>query len=430
MAPQKVLVVVALAIAAVSAKPSWSYVPNRQYNCVGPFCGTVLESMSSGVQAKYAPGVAAAAGNSTTLLFKGTAGRFTYENWSAEVTNATLYDMASCTKVMATTTATAQLYQRGLLSLDMRVSDPSLLGPAFSAHGKRTITIRNLMLHNAGYPPDPEPGYSSVKFPCPNNLMYRPVLDYSCDQIIYEHLLHNQTLIHKPGEVYVYSDLSMITMMFVIGKIVRTNQLVPVANFPPTCANASSLICNFHAFVAVSVFQRYGMPNSAFAPDNTILIVPQWYSSNYHHEWVNGYVSDQNAYALGGISGHAGLFSNVEDCITLLSVWMFGTHPDSLNATTIALFIKQANATQSSRALGWDTNSQPNPANRSCGTLSPRTFLHVGFTGTQLCGDPERGVFTVLLANGRHPNFDYDGMITYRPIYNTLIQQLVDASKR
>jgi CubicO group peptidase (beta-lactamase class C family) len=138
----------------------------------------------------------------------------------------------------------------------------------------------------------------------------------------------------------------------------------------------------------------------------------------YHHELIRGYVSDQNAYALGGIAGHAGVFTNVYDSMTLLRAWMFNTHPNSLNATTVALWTKVANLTQSSRALGWDTNDQ---SYKWCGTFSKKTYLHIGFTGTELCADPETRVLTVVLANGRYPNYTQDGMIWYRPAINALI---------
>lgn len=221
--------------------------------------------------------------------------------------------------------------------------------------------------------------------------------------------------------MFLYSDLSMITLMFAIGTLVRDNALVPPTSMVAPCFDPTNVVCNFNAFVQINVFQRYGMKATGFVPQNAELCVPQWDDPWYHHELIKGYVSDQNAYALGGISGHAGVFTNVEDALKLMKVWLFATDPAQLNATTIALWTKVANLTQSSRALGWDTNDQ---AYRWCGTFSDRTFLHIGFTGTELCADPEIGVLTVMLANGRYPDYNQDGMIAYRPAFNQLIHDL------
>jgi serine-type D-Ala-D-Ala carboxypeptidase len=399
-------------------------VPLTVYSCKAPFCDGVPPNLTAGIIGHAAPGIVVGATNSPTgaPLVIAAAGRYTYDAWDAEVTNETLWDMASCSKIMATTTAAAILYQRGLLGLDEKLSSPRLLGPDFSNQGKENITVRNCLLHNAGYPPDPNPGYSSPIFPCPQNAYYHPGQEFSCDNIILNNLLYNQTLINTPGDVFVYSDLSMITMMFAIGKIVMDEQLIaPTTSFPAVCNDRTNLVCNFNAFVQLEVFDALGMTSTSYIPTNSELTTPQWNDPWYHHELIKGYVSDQNAYALGGVAGHAGVFTNVKDAMTLVSAWLFNTHPEMLNSTTTALWTKVANLTQSSRALGWDTNDQ---SYRWCGSFGNKTFLHIGFTGTELCADPELGVLTVVLANGRYPDYHNDGMISYRPAINTLLHDL------
>lgn len=399
-------------------------VPLTTYACQGAFCSRVPPNLTAGILGHAAPGVVIGATNSAAgaPLIIAAAGRYTYDTWDAEVTNETLWDMASCTKIMATTTAAAILYQWGYLGLDEKISSPKLLGPGFSAQGKENITVRNCLLHNAGYPGDPNPGYSSPIFPCPQNAFYHPGQEFTCDQIIHDNLMYNQTLINPPGEVFVYSDLSMITLMFAIGKLVRDEGLIPATTpFPPVCNDRTNLVCNFNAFVQLEVFEAFGMANTQYIPQNAELTPPEWYDPWYHHELIKGYVSDQNAYALGGVAGHAGVFTNVHDAMTLVKAWLFNTHPNKLNATTTGLWTKVANLTQSSRALGWDTNDQ---AYTWCGTFSKKTFLHIGFTGTELCADPEIGVLTVVLANGRYPDYQQDGMIAYRPAINALLHDV------
>eukprot|EP00662_Eupelagonemidae_sp_cell21_P044550 gene44550-48315_t len=112
---------------------------------------------------------------------------------------------------------------------------------------------------------------------------------------------------------------------------------------------------------------------------------------------LQGEVEDGNSYMLGGVSGHAGLFSSVSD-VERLALALLSPTDAFLNATTVRLFTAVRNATQSRRALGWDTNSS------LCGDgFPPTTFTHTGYTGTQLCVDPVHGRYTVLLTNRVYP---------------------------
>ena len=106
----------------------------------------------------------------------------------------TLFDLASLTKIFATTTMTALLYQRGFLDLDTPIGDPSLLGTRFNNNGKDGITVRNCLLHNAGFPPDPVPNWNQAAFPCPETNRTFPQENFSCRSIIYDAVL-NQSLV-------------------------------------------------------------------------------------------------------------------------------------------------------------------------------------------------------------------------------------------
>ena len=121
-------------------------------------------------------------------------------------------------------------------------------------------------------------------------------------------------------------------------------------------------------------------------------------------------VSDGNAFSLGGVAGHAGVFADVGPLHALLGQLLFapaapGTRAGiGVNDTTARLFTRVANASFSSRALGWDTNAPG--SYRGCGRMSAATFTHTGYTGTQLCADPGRGLATVLLTNRVYPRAD------------------------
>jgi CubicO group peptidase (beta-lactamase class C family) len=420
-----VVAFVAMAALLVAGEP-----PATIYSCVGSSqncqnATTFLQNAHSSrmVAALNGAYATAAARNGSYSELVASAGRFTYDVNSATSTNETSFDMASCSKIMGATTAIAQLYQAGNIALDEIVATERLLGTNFAAQGKGSITIRNLLLHNAGFPPDPNPGYSSPIFGCPQTKFYHPGQDFTCDDKIFNNLVHNQTLVYPTGSQFIYSDLSFITAMFVVGRVVQRDGLVADADYPPVCFDQKhNKVCSFYAYVDKFVFKRYGLNSTSYIPTSPLNTPPAWESVGYHHGLVMGYVSDQNAYALGGISGHAGVFSTVGDALKFMKVWMNVEDPAMLNATTVALFTKVANLTQSSRALGWDTNDQPAPA---CGNLSKKTFFHIGYTGTQFCGDPENGIMTVLLGNGRYPNYTVDNTIILRPEYNTLVLSLL-----
>ena len=203
---------------------------------------------------------------------------------------ATRFDMASCTKVLATTSAVARLYQMGLLPLDTRVGD--VLGARFDAHGKRDITVRNCLLHNAGFAPDPRPFWSTAAFGCPETAHAHPVLSMSCQHAVFESLL-NQTLINPIGAKYVYSDLSFITLMYVVGHVVREHALVPPNSMHPgVCKRIGrwlrpvDLVCHFEAFVRTAVMPGLNAPQANYWPSDAADCAPTTNDTTYRHTVV------------------------------------------------------------------------------------------------------------------------------------------------
>jgi len=269
-----------------------------------------------------------------------------------------------------------------------------------------------LLLHDAGYPPDPIPGYSEIDFPCPENKLYHPKEVFDCQRNIYNSLME-QKLINPVGGVYVYSDLSMITAMYVVGHLAQKLQKVSrnelrsacIENLDPNSPEIAQ--CYYEAFVKKYILIPKSMTQSSFLPDKSEWndIAPTWDDDVFRHRVIQGQVSDENSYSLGGIAGHAGLFSSARDAITLASSLMWAPVSSSfVNKTTALYFTTIYNVTQSSRALGWDTNNYQQNTYRGCGNLSPTTWTHTGYTGTQICGDPVRKIVTVLLTNRCYPN--------------------------
>ena len=421
--------------------------------------------LSDAVRTHSFPGAVALVGGADGVIYAHAVGAHTYAaDAPAMSIEDTLFDMASVTKVIATTTATMLLYQRGLLSLDTPLVE--LFGAPFAALDPRKAdgTVRNLLLHNYGWPPDPTPvSFCAPSYGCPESRVEPPqkrALNFSCQPQILASLL-TQKLVTPPGEVFVYSDISMISQMFVVGNVARRNVLVRDDDLLPACvartntassatgnngakrraATATTITdidqCYYEAFVRLHVFAPTLLTSSlagnaatfmGFRPPMNLWprCAPTWNDTStgfpgecvapFRERLLQGEVCDGNAYAMGGVAGHAGLFAAAPELHALLSALLYapaGAAPSSrlgVNKTTAKLFTTVHNVTQSSRALGWDTNNYAANTYRGCGNLSSVTFTHTGYTGTQLCADPAalggRGVMTVLLTNRVYPNAD------------------------
>ncbi|NOZ75143.1 MAG: serine hydrolase [FCB group bacterium] len=284
-----------------------------------------------------------------------------------------IFDLASITKVIATTSAAMKLVESGQLNLDQPVVDilPDFIGstPEQSALKSR-VTIRHLLTHTAGLPPF----RAFYKMPgTPASRM--------------DSVLHTD-LIYPPGDSTVYSDIGMITL----GKIVETITGMTLDQF-----------------TADSIFTPLGMASTGFNPPPTRMrrIVPTEYSAE-EGGFIRGHVHDENAYSLGGVAGHAGLFSTAYDLARFSQMMLNGGILDGeriFRPETIRLFTTPANVVPgSSRCLGWDR-----PEGEASGGiyLSDSSFGHTGFTGTSLWIDPENNCFVILLTNAVHPDRTY-----------------------
>jgi CubicO group peptidase (beta-lactamase class C family) len=289
--------------------------------------------------------------------------------------------------VVSTTTAVAWLYQRGYVHLDDLVS--SHLGQDFARNGKEGITLHHCLLHNAGFAPDPVPWYWDAAFGCPNTATEAPAEDFSClSTLIYDSFL-NETVVTAPGSTYTYSDLSFLALSYVVGTVVTKHGLVDAAQYSDDCKSSGLLLspgvqklCAFEAFVRTHVFLRPTrhssrglrraspgpwMPRTTYLPkpaswDGIAPTLNDTGAGSYTHKRLQGQTADGDTYAMGGLAGHAGVFSTVSDLGEFISYIVgvtMGIVEDEgfLNQTTLRLFTSIHNSSQSSRALGWSTNS-------------------------------------------------------------------------
>eukprot|EP00005_Dracoamoeba_jomungandri_P005380 CAMPEP_0174257498 /NCGR_PEP_ID=MMETSP0439-20130205/6620_1 /TAXON_ID=0 /ORGANISM="Stereomyxa ramosa, Strain Chinc5" /LENGTH=473 /DNA_ID=CAMNT_0015340597 /DNA_START=25 /DNA_END=1444 /DNA_ORIENTATION=+ len=425
--------------------------------------------LEDGVKRQTTPGAVGVVGNKTSLLYFGAVGNYTYgalppnNLHNPPVHPSTLFDLASCSKIVGATTALALLYQQGKVNLDDPVS--LHLGDAFNQHGKEKITILNCLLHNAGYPPDPDPFYYSLEFACPetvppkqdednnNNLVCEnkgacsqdkkknPAEVFTCQEKIYNSLLAQQ-LQYPVGGQYIYSDLSFITLMNVVGSIAKNLGEVTEDQLLPDCvqdANSNATFqCYFEAFCRLKVWPPMEMHHTGFLPRKELwpnCTVAENSTDFYFKGTWQGQVSDENTYAMGGISGHAGVFSTALDLVKYARQWLFANDSTLINTTTSHYFRSVHDPSFSSRALGFNTCRPKVPDEcwtYSCGTLAPTTFMHIGYTGTEVCMDPERQIFTILLTNRVYPtasNHSADAIHTLRYNFNSEVQKIYDESQ-
>ncbi len=312
------------------------------------------------------PGAVLVAGSSDEILYKNSFGFHTYEK--AVPTQVTdIFDLASISKVVGTTSAVMKLYEEGFIDLDDPVRE---FIPEFRKGDKRDITIRHLLTHTAGLPPfkqfylmdgDPQDRLKAV-------------LD--------------SEIVYSPGDSTVYSDIGFITLGKLVEKVSRTT---------------------LDDYLTQNIFRPAGMYRTMYFPiypDSILLsrIVPTEISA-ITSELIHGYVHDENSHSMGGVTGHAGLFSTADDLYRYSKMMLRGGESGRTSVflpETIDLFTRRANVREgSSRCLGWDS-----PSGLASGGvyLSDKSFGHTGYTGTSMWIDPENDVIVILLTNAVHPN--------------------------
>ena len=308
------------------------------------------------VQARGFPGVAIAAGRGGSVVWKKGYGRLDYGSHANRVDpDRTLYDLASLTKVVATTTAVMILYDQGKLRLEDRVGRWI---PEYSYGPKASVTIRDLLTHRAGLP-------SGRALTRPASQARKQVLD--------------APLVLMPGTREIYSDLGPDVLAFIVERVTGER---------------------FDAFVTRRVFRPLGMQSTRFNPPRdwrgrvapTEVAAPRGYA-------LRGEVHDENAWALGGVAGHAGLFSTARDLSIFAQMMLNGgvfRGVRIVSDSTVRLFTTR---TAGWRALGWETCY----GGGSCGHyMSERAYGHTGYAGTSIWIDPDRQSYAIVLTNWVH----------------------------
>ncbi len=334
------------------------------------------------------PGGIVAVGHRGKLALLHPFGKLSYAADAAAVTHETLYDLASLTKVIATTTMAMILVDEKRLDLDARVD--SFL-PLFRGAGKEQVTLRHLLTHSSGLD------------------WWAPLFETLSGQLAYIEHIQAMELVYAPGSDTKYSDLGIILLGEILERVA-----------------GESLEHFFEQRIAAPL----GMTETLFRPGPELLqrIAPTEHDSG-RGRLLRGEVHDENAFALGGVAPHAGLFATAGDLARFVQMLVNGgvfEHRRIISRSTLDLFTHRANLVAGSdRAIGWDTKSAEKS---SAGDFfAASSYGHTGFTGTSIWIDPERRLFLILLTNRVHPTRENNQIRKVRPaLANAVMQALAD----
>ena len=331
-----------------------------------------------------------------TVLLDGL-GRFTYDDHAPAVAPQTIYDLASVTKVVATTAVAMRLCQQGRLDLDTPLGEvlPGFILGRDPAERRRHVRLSHLLAHNSGLP-----GY--VEF-------FRTA---ATPASLLRHCLE-LPLQAEPGARAEYSDPGFI----LLGKALEVVTRVPLAQL-----------------VRRHVLQQFGLRSTGFCPPQAARphIPPTEDDTTFRHRRIQGEVQDENAYVLKGVAGHAGLFSNVPDLLRFAgAILQSGTGAvpaGGLDAAAMGLFeprivdefARRQGPQGSSRALGWDTPSEISSAGRR---FSPHSIGHLGYSGCSLWIDLDAAVAVVLLTNRTWPDRKSQWIREIRPLLHDALRE-------
>ena len=317
----------------------------------------IERAVRDGIARGVFPGAVVIAGRRDTVLLAQGFGHFTWSaNSAAPRPDSTLYDLASLTKVVATTPAVMLLVDAGTVQLDRPVRDYLA---DFQGPGKERVTVRQLLAHTSGLP------------------AYRPFYEAAKDAAALRRLVMEEPLRWTPGSRAEYSDLNGMLLGWIV-EAVSGERL--------------------DGYVRERILAPAGMTETRFLPPRGT-----WRRTAPVGVWrgtpVAGRVHDQNADRLGGVSGHAGLFSTGNDLVRYAQILLRGGRtPACTPLFREGTVVEFTRAAAKGRGLGWemrDTTTADNAGTR----LSAAAYGHTGFTGTSLWIDPERDLFVILLTN-------------------------------
>jgi uncharacterized protein YbbC (DUF1343 family)/CubicO group peptidase (beta-lactamase class C family) len=342
------------------------------------------EAVRASIERHETPGAVVLVGRKGRIVYRKAFGDRALQPQHEAMTVDTIFDLASLTKVVATTTAIMILIERGKLSL----ADPvSLYIPEFAVNGKEHITIEQLMTHRAGLPPDNE------------------ISDYVGVSIKPLEEIYKLRPVYEPGTRFVYSDVGFIVAAEIVRRVSgkRIDEFARDNIFAPLRMN-DTFYRSLESGTASRGAEKQMATRGLQTPDSRLQTIAP--TEMREGRWMRGEVHDPRSYEMRGVAGHAGLFSSADDLALFCQMIL---NKGELNGARILapytierMISAHTLPTSQMRGIGWDVNTNFS-SNR--GDLFPvGTFGHTGFTGTSLWLDPASETFVVLLTNRVHPN--------------------------
>jgi serine-type D-Ala-D-Ala carboxypeptidase len=388
---------------------------NSAYEHQDGLFASAFSVLENAIAAQYFPAASVAVMHQGQLIAFKALGRFTYEPASPLVNPSTLFDLASLTKVVATTTMAMLLYERGLLDLDAPVSAivPEFIHDAEKDPRRHDVTLRMLLAHSSGLP-----AYEKLFLKARTR-----------DELL--HSAFTMPLAANPATRADYSDIGFILLGIALERLAdesldrfcQREIFAPLAltnttfnppleirsQIPPT-ADERQEPCGSDTPVR-------RLPKSDDSPGVS-------HRSTFRQRIIQGEVQDENASVLGGVAPQAGLFSTAEDLAKFAHALLNLGHP-ILRPETVALFTRRESAPPgTSRALGWDTPSAPSQSGKY---FSPQSYGHLGYTGTSLWIDPTRQLSITLLTNRTWPDCANHAIKQVRPKFHDAVVEALDA---
>jgi uncharacterized protein YbbC (DUF1343 family)/CubicO group peptidase (beta-lactamase class C family) len=371
------MVLLSLSIAAQSAFPGSNSLAVKS----GANFAQVDEMINAAVAHGTIPGGVLLVGHNGKVVYRKAYGMRSLEPDREQMTADTIFDLASLTKCIATTSSVMKLVEQGKIRLNNPVA--SYLSE-FAKNGKGDITVRELMTHYSGLREDLD-----LKTP------------WKGRETAYQ-MVMNEKPIFPAGSRFLYSDINFITLGFIVEKV-----------------SGMSL----DQYAAKNIFAPLGMTETSYLPPAAWLprIAPTEYDENHH--MLRGVVHDPTARRMGGVAGHAGLFSTADDLSKFAGELLSGFHVFSQLTVEKMTTPQQPPTASSLRGLGWDIDS-PFSSNR--GDIFPiGSFGHTGFTGTSIWIDPVTDSYVILLTNAVHPHGHNSGIVALRArVASTAAQSL------